>query len=80
MNVVTALARHYDCLTACGEAPALGYLRERIGYALVLSRGGDVVTVRALGAANASIRNRWSRNNTAFRVKPSHDRRKFHVR
>ena len=48
MNVLEALARHYDRLHASGCAPPYGFSRERIAYAIVLSDAGDAVAVSPL--------------------------------
>ena len=48
MSVLKALVRQYDQLRARGEAPPYGFSRERIAYAIVLSDGGEAVTVSAL--------------------------------
>ena len=48
MSILQALASHYERLHATGEAPAYGYSRERIAYAVVLSDSGEPITVSAL--------------------------------
>ena len=48
MNVLEALAHHYERLHARGEAPPYGFSRERIAYAIVLSDAGEAVTVSPL--------------------------------
>ena len=48
MNILEALAGHYERLHASGEAPPYGYSRERIACALVLSDAGEPVAVSPL--------------------------------
>lgn len=45
VSVLQALDRYYDRMAARGEAEAPGYSREKIGFAIVLSRDGAVVDV-----------------------------------
>ena len=47
MNVLQALAGHYNRLVTAGEAPPFGYSRERISYAIVLTADGEAIDVRS---------------------------------
>lgn len=48
MTILQSLNRYYDRMAARGEAEAPGYSREKIGYAIILSKIGSVVDVRDL--------------------------------
>ena len=54
MSVLEALGRHYEWLHSRGEAPAYGYSRERIAYAIVLSEAGDAVEVSPVNDTNGN--------------------------
>lgn len=45
MTILKALAGHYERLQTAGAVPDFGYSRERISYAVVLSRSGEVIDV-----------------------------------
>ena len=45
MTILQALANHYDRLAARGDAPTFGFSREKISYAILLSREGRAVDV-----------------------------------
>ena len=45
MTILQALNRYYDRMAARGEAEAPGYSREKIGFAIVLSREGEPLQV-----------------------------------
>jgi CRISPR-associated protein Csd1 len=51
MTILQALDRYYDRIAVRGEAVAPGYVNRKIGYALILSPGGEVLEVIRLGAA-----------------------------
>ena len=48
MTILQALSSHYDRLVVRGDAPAFGFSRERISYAVVLSPEGRAVDVTPL--------------------------------
>jgi CRISPR-associated protein Csd1 len=50
LTILQALNRYYDRLTERGHIAPYGYVSQRIGYALVLSEGGEVLDVRPLGS------------------------------
>ena len=48
MTILNALVGHYDRLKIAGDVPNYGYSRERISYAVVLSRSGKLIDVMSL--------------------------------
>jgi CRISPR-associated protein Csd1 len=48
MTILQSLNRYYDRMAARREAEAPGYSREKIGYAIILSKDGSVADVRDL--------------------------------
>lgn len=48
MTILQSLASYYDRMAARGEAEPPGFSRERIGFAVVIDAGGEVVAVNDL--------------------------------
>ena len=48
MTILQALAGHYDRLAERGDAPPYGFSNEKISYAILLSRDGQLVDVQSL--------------------------------
>ena len=48
MTILQALAGHYDRLAERGDAPPYGFSNEKISYAILLSRNGQLLDVQSL--------------------------------